>query len=65
MNLYNELPEQIVELLSKTKQASKTEFEQLVRKGGYLPPDMDLLIDAISALSIGKNHFIKRANRIR
>ncbi len=59
MNLYNELPEQIVELLSKTKRASKTEFEQLVRKAGYLPPDMDLLIDAITALSMGKNLLLK------
>lgn len=59
MNLYNELPEQIVEILNKTKQSNKTEFEQLVRKGGYLPPDMDLLIDAITAVSMGKNILLK------
>ena len=59
MNLYNKLPEQIVAILSKTKHASNTEFEQLVRKGGYLPPDMDLLIDAITALSMGKNLLLK------
>lgn len=59
MNLYSELPNQIVEILSKTKRASNIEFEQLVRKGGYLPPDMDLLIDAITALSMGKNLLLK------
>lgn len=59
MNLYNELPEQIVDILNKTKQSNAAEYEQLVRKGGYLPPDMDLLIDAITALSMGKNILLK------
>ena len=59
MNLYNELPEKIVEVLNKTKRANNAEFGELVRQGGYLPPEMDLLIDAITALSMGKNILLK------
>ena len=59
MNLYNELPEKIVEVLNKAKRANNAEFDELVRQGGYLPPEMDLLIDAITALSMGKNILLK------
>ena len=59
MNLYNQLPENIQDRLNKRKQSSQAEFKELVRTGGYLPPNMDLLIDAITALSMGKNILLK------
>ena len=59
MNLYNEIPEKIMDILNKEKRENNAGFEELVRQGGYLPPDMDLLIDAITALSMGKNILLK------
>ncbi|WP_230158962.1 MoxR family ATPase [Peribacillus sp. Bi96] len=35
------------------------QFEELIRKGGYLPPEMELMVDAITALSMGKNILLK------
>lgn len=54
----NTLPEEIVNLLHKNKK-NPTQFEGLISKGGYVPPAMELMIDAISALSMGKNILLK------
>lgn len=59
MNLYNEIPEKIRDVLNQKKRRNNAEFEELVRRDGYLPPEMDLLIDAITALSMGKNILLK------
>ena len=54
-----ELPLDIVELLDGKKRRDAGEFSYLVRPGGYVPPHSDLLIDAIVALSMGKNILLK------
>jgi nitric oxide reductase NorQ protein len=59
MNMYNDLPENMIEVLNRKKRTSNVGFEELIRTGGYLPPDLDLLIDAISILSMGKNILLK------
>src|SRR4051812_28362903 len=59
MNMYNDLPENMIEVLNRKKRTSNVRFEELIRTGGYLPPDLDLLIDAISILSMGKNILLK------
>jgi nitric oxide reductase NorQ protein len=59
MNMYNDLPENMIEVLNRKKRTSNVGFEALIRTGGYLPPDLDLLIDAISILSMGKNILLK------
>lgn len=59
MSFYTDLPDKIVGILSKAKRVGHTEFNELIRQGGYLPPDIDLLIDAITAVSLGKNILLK------
>jgi nitric oxide reductase NorQ protein len=59
MKMYNDLPENMIEVLNRKKRTSDVGFEELIRTGGYLPPDLDLLIDAISILSMGKNILLK------
>ncbi|MGE7879293.1 AAA family ATPase [Peribacillus muralis] len=54
----NELPKEIVTILQSTKK-DPAQFEELIRPAGYLPPEMDLMVDAISALSMGKNILLK------
>ncbi|WP_249872625.1 AAA family ATPase [Oceanobacillus saliphilus] len=54
---YN-LPTNINELLN-SKRNKKDTFQELIRQAGYVPPEMDLLTDAISALSMGKNILLK------
>lgn len=58
MQNYN-LPETITELLNTAKQSSADSFQELIREGGYVPPNTELLIDAITALSMGKNILLK------
>ncbi|MFC4023360.1 AAA family ATPase [Oceanobacillus longus] len=59
MNSNYNLPENINELLNNKKRKNDENFQELIRQDGYVPPDMDLLIDAISALSMGKNVLLK------
>lgn len=54
---YN-LPENIIEILN-ANQGNNDTYNELIRQGGYVPPHLDLLIDAISALSMGKNILLK------
>ncbi|WP_106494551.1 AAA family ATPase [Lentibacillus sp. Marseille-P4043] len=58
MNTNYDLPENIKELLQATKRNDDT-LQDLIRQGGYVPPHIDLVIDAISALSMGKNILLK------
>ncbi|MFS0674568.1 ATP-binding protein [Ornithinibacillus sp. 179-J 7C1 HS] len=53
-----ELPTEITTLLTEKQSRSNT-FQHLIRQGGYMPPNNDLLIDAITALSMGKNVLLK------
>lgn len=57
MNILDELPEHIKDRLYTERDGNH--FESLIKIGGYVPPHMDLLIDAISALSMGKNVLLK------
>ncbi|SHF83096.1 ATP-binding protein [Ornithinibacillus halophilus] len=59
MNNDYQLPENLVSILNEKKSKSPEKFTELVREGGYVPPHIDLLIDAISALSMGKNILLK------
>ncbi|MFD1038394.1 AAA family ATPase [Virgibacillus byunsanensis] len=55
---YN-LPENITDILYNTKRKDDDTLQELIKQGGYVPPQIDLLIDAISALSMGKNVLLK------
>ncbi|MUK88398.1 AAA domain-containing protein [Ornithinibacillus sp. L9] len=59
MNTNYPLPENIINILEEKKMTHHNSFEELIREGGYVPPSIDLLVDAISALSMGKNILLK------
>ncbi|MFC3041272.1 AAA family ATPase [Virgibacillus xinjiangensis] len=58
MNNY-QLPDQISHLLEENKKREQQEFRDLIREGGYVPPENELLVDAVTALSMGKNVLLK------
>ncbi|WP_156288621.1 AAA family ATPase [Oceanobacillus salinisoli] len=58
MNTNYQLPESISEILEQHRKSGET-FNELIRQGGYMPPNIELLIDAITALSMGKNILLK------
>ena len=53
-----QLPQEIQHLLSERTRKDDM-FPELIRDGGYMPPNNELLIDAITALSMGKNILLK------
>src|SRR5690625_866410 len=59
MNLLNQLPGQITDLIDEHKNQSNTTYLHLIRDGGYIPSDDNVLNDAIVALSQGKNILLK------
>ena len=59
MNTNYNLPENIIDLLNTNQRKNNDTFTELIRPGGYVPPHIHLLIDAISALSMGKNVLLK------
>lgn len=48
-----------MEILNTNRRTDDDTFQELIRQGGYVPPQIELLIDAISALSMGKNVLLK------
>ncbi|MBC5636197.1 MoxR family ATPase [Ornithinibacillus sp. BX22] len=58
MTINYSLPNEITTLI-KEKRSHSDKFQDLIRQGGYMPPNNDLLIDAITALSMGKNVLLK------
>ncbi|MFD2208558.1 AAA family ATPase [Virgibacillus halophilus] len=54
---YN-LPKEVLNMLTSS-QNKDTSLEQLIQNGGYVPPSEDLIIDAVSALALGKNVLLK------
>ena len=58
MNINYPLSREITELLDQ-KRNNTDKFQELIRPGGYMPPTIDLLVDAITALSMGKNILLK------
>ncbi|WP_010531990.1 ATP-binding protein [Lentibacillus jeotgali] len=60
MTQYNQLPEPIRHLIDDNRNTyQNNEFSDLIREGGYVPPEENLLTDAITALSMGKNVLLK------
>ncbi|QKY70088.1 AAA family ATPase [Lentibacillus sp. CBA3610] len=60
MTQYSQLPESIRHLIDRNRNNNQSnEFNNLIRQGGYVPPEQDLLNDAITALSMGKNVLLK------
>ncbi|WP_067725284.1 ATP-binding protein [Oceanobacillus damuensis] len=59
MDINYNLPTNISKLLDTNRNYQTSAFEELIRQDGYVPPVIDLLIDAISALSMGKNVLLK------
>lgn len=59
MNTYNQLPKNIEKLLHDYKKHSNDQLSSLIGETGYVPPNTELLIDAITALSMGKNILLK------
>lgn len=55
---YN-LPKDIVNIIQKNKRKDTDTFSSLIRDAGYVPPHIDLFIDAITALGMGKNILLK------
>jgi MoxR-like ATPase len=53
------LPEEVNRLLKANRRVDSGTFESLIRPNDYVPPNMELLIDAIVALSMGKNILLK------
>ncbi|HJV45562.1 MAG TPA: MoxR family ATPase [Bacillota bacterium] len=53
------LPITIQQLLRSHRGVNASEFEYLIGKGGYIPPNTDLLTDAVTALAMGKNILLK------
>src|SRR5699024_237920 len=54
INYNAQLPKDVLQLLNSTKN-KHTHLEALIRQGGYMPPSMDLMIDGITTLAMGKN----------
>ncbi|GAB4073084.1 MoxR family ATPase [Barrientosiimonas marina] len=60
MTQTEQLPEAIRQLLQNNRHTTKDRaFRELIRSDLYVPPEQDLLIDAITALSMGKNVLLK------
>lgn len=53
------LPDTIHTILENNQRQDTDRFSSLIREAGYVPPHMDLLIDAITALGMGKNILLK------
>lgn len=59
MAIYFDLPKTVQQLVEQTRKRSNDHFKELVKPMGYVPPHINLLIDAITALSMGKNILLK------
>src|SRR5690625_2118379 len=54
----DKLPEDVLYMLQSPKQKHSI-LQTLIRDGGYVPPSIDLMIDAIYTLAMGKNLLLK------
>ncbi|MGM8215257.1 AAA family ATPase [Bacillaceae bacterium W0354] len=59
MDIVEQLPEKIIDLIHQHKNKQETEFSHFIRESGYIPSDDDVFTDAIVALSQGKNILLK------
>ena len=55
MEMMNYIPGDIRDLLEEKRRQTASEFDWLIGKSGYLPPNEELIIDTIAALSMGMN----------
>ncbi|MBY7143142.1 MoxR family ATPase [Virgibacillus sp. NKC19-3] len=53
------LPKNITDILNTNQRSDDNTFQELIRQADYVPPNIELLIDAISALGMGKNILLK------
>lgn len=53
------LTENVRQILELEKGSPSSEDEHLIGEGGYIPPNQELLIDAITSLAMGKNILLK------
>lgn len=58
INYTKHLPEDVLNMLEST-QNKKTTLDELIRDGGYVPPSIDFITDAIAILAMGKNLLLK------
>ncbi|HLR07737.1 MAG TPA: MoxR family ATPase [Bacillota bacterium] len=54
----DQLPKEVLHILESTRN-KHTNLPNLIRQGGYVPPSIDLMIDAITTLAMGKNVLLK------
>lgn len=59
MNLTKQLPENIRQELNHKKRNDSPAFQELIKEGGYMPPNDHILQDAVAALLMGKNVLLK------
>lgn len=57
-NYTEQLPKKVSDLL-EVSQNKNTNLEELIRNGGYVPPSVDFITDAITILAMGKNLLLK------
>lgn len=58
VNYHKHLPKEVLHILQSAKNKD-TNLTELIRHGGYVPPSMHLMIDAITTLAMGKNLLLK------
>lgn len=58
INYTDELPKDILNMLESTRN-KETNLKELIRNGGYVPPTIDFITDAIAILAMGKNLLLK------
>ncbi|WP_077303279.1 AAA family ATPase [Virgibacillus pantothenticus] len=59
MQIKDELPESIKEQFQHYQTNTTTTYTALIREGGYMPPNKEIVTDAITALLLGKNILLK------
>ncbi|RPF54409.1 ATP-binding protein [Aquisalibacillus elongatus] len=59
MDLTQNLPNDIKQLIDQHKNKADTDFDYLIGESGYIPSQESVLIDIIAALSQGKNVLLK------
>src|SRR5690625_6471359 len=58
MQYDEQLPKKVLQLLHTTRK-HESSSDELICDGGYVPPNSDLLIDAITTLAMWKNLLLK------
>ncbi|WP_088105360.1 ATP-binding protein [Halalkalibacter urbisdiaboli] len=59
MTIEQVLTDKVKDLINRQKLNEVEEYSYLIGKGGYVPPEQDLVTDAVVALSLGKNVLLK------